>query len=77
MSIELDEAKLNDCTLRALINSLQLHGHNLDQIVADYESEILGDVISGSAPQYKNASIEVLKERVGEAKSNSLLTKKK
>ncbi|HCT9561387.1 hypothetical protein ABFK62_03135 [Acinetobacter baumannii] len=73
MSIEIDEAKLNDCTLRALINSLQLHGHNLDQILGEYESVILGSEVSGASPQYKNASIEVLKERISEAKSNSLL----
>lgn len=77
MSIEVDEATLNACTLGALVNSLQLHGHDLDQILEEYESEILGNVISGSAPQYKNGSVDVLKERISEAKSNSLLNKKK
>ncbi|AGQ07087.1 hypothetical protein ABTQ09_04080 [Acinetobacter baumannii] len=70
-----EEAQLNDCTLRALVNSLQLQGYDLDKILNNFESEITGNVISGSSPQYKSAAVELLKERINEARSNSLLGK--
>lgn len=74
MTLEnLNDLELSDCTLRALLNSLKLHGHDLDQIFDEYDNKILGNQLSGAAPQHKLATVEHLKKLINEAKSNEEL----
>ncbi|PPC02533.1 hypothetical protein SOI71_05575 [Acinetobacter pittii] len=76
MSLEpLTETQLSDCTLRALVNSLHMHGHDLDKILTEYDNEILDNRLSGAAPQHKLASIDHLKSIIAEARANKELNK--
>ncbi|WP_151859373.1 hypothetical protein [Acinetobacter nosocomialis] len=76
MTLEaLTETQLSDCTLRALVNSLHMNGHDLDKIFNEYDGEILGNRLSGAAPQHKLASIDHLKTLITEARANSELNK--
>lgn len=70
---ELNESVLSNVTLRALVNSLQRNGHDLDKIIYDYEQEILGNRLSGASPEYKFSSTSYLKNLADEAKINSEL----
>ncbi|MDM1771020.1 hypothetical protein [Acinetobacter indicus] len=74
MSLDnLSKLELSEVTLSALVNSLKMHGHDLDQILKEYKSEILDNKLSGSAPQFKSASIEHLKTYIDDAKKNPIL----
>lgn len=66
-------SELSEVTLAALINSLKMHCHNLDQIFKEFEANILDNKLSGSNPHFKLASIKHLKNYIDDAKSNSLL----
>ena len=65
--------ELSEVTLSALVNSLKLHEHNLDQIFKEYENQILDNKLSGSDPNWKFKSIDHLKNYIDDAKQNSLL----
>jgi hypothetical protein len=75
MALDHDEINLAEVTLDALISSLQLQGYNLDNIFTEYKNKILGNELSPAPPQYKNASTELLREKIELAKANTVLQK--
>ncbi|UXI52707.1 hypothetical protein [Acinetobacter variabilis] len=62
-----EEFIVTDVTLRSLVRLLKNQGYNLDSIKAQYDAEILDNVLSGAAPQYKHKSIALLDEVIKEA----------
>lgn len=71
--MQLNKDELSTVALSALINLLKLKGYDLDQIKREYDQEILGNLLSGSAPQFKSASSNLIQNLINEAHSNSLL----
>lgn len=71
----LTEAELSEVTLRALINSLYLHGHDLDIIFQEYSNKILDNQLSGADASHKNQTISFLKSLINEARNNPELNK--
>ncbi|OTG62864.1 hypothetical protein B9T29_06485 [Acinetobacter sp. ANC 3903] len=71
--MQLNEDQLSNVTLSALINLLKLKGYDLEKIKEEYNNEIFGSLLTGTGPQFKTASKELLGKRVNEANSNPLL----
>lgn len=71
----LTEAELSEVTLRALINSLHLHGHDLDTILKEYSNKIHDNQLSGADASHKNQTIPLLESLISEARSNQELNK--
>lgn len=65
--MDLKESALAEVTLSAFVRLLKNKGYDLDQIKAQYDAEILGGELSGSAPQYKLESIKYLEKVINEA----------
>ncbi|EOR06455.1 hypothetical protein [Acinetobacter tandoii] len=65
--------QLSEVALSALVNSLKLHGHDLDQIFKEYENQILDNKISGANANWKFQSTDHLKSYIDEAKKNPIL----
>ncbi|MDD9320350.1 hypothetical protein M0O54_09495 [Acinetobacter lactucae] len=71
----LTEAELSEVTLRALINSLHLHGHDLDLILKQYSNKIHDNQLSGADASHKNQTIPLLETLISEARNNQELNK--
>lgn len=65
--------ELSEVALSALVNSLKMHGHDLDQIFKEYQNQILDNKLSGSNANWKSRSIDHLKSYIDDAKQNPLL----
>lgn len=62
-----DLVNVESVALGALIRLLKLEGFNLSDIQQKYEAQILDNVLSGSNPEYKLKSIDVLKKAIDDA----------
>lgn len=71
----LNDADLSEIALEALINSLHLHGYNLDNILKEYSSKIQDNQLSGADASHKFQTIELIKTLIDEAKNNQELNK--
>ena len=71
--MKLNNDQLSSVTLSAVINLLKMKGYDLEKIKEEYDSEILGNLLSGTAPQFKNESINLLDKHIKDANSNPLL----
>lgn len=71
----LTDAELSEVTLRALINSLHLHRHDLDIILKEYSNKIHDNQLSGADASHKNQTIPLLERLINEARSNQELNK--
>ncbi|QDB82217.1 hypothetical protein [Acinetobacter pittii] len=71
----LTEAELSEVTLRALVNSLHLHGHDLDIILKEYSNKIHDNQLSGANASHKNQTTPLLESLIKEARNNKELNK--
>lgn len=67
------DLQLSEVALSALVNSLKLHGHDLDQIFKEYDNQILDNKISGAPADWKFLSTRHLKGYIDDAKKNPIL----
>lgn len=67
------DLQLSEVALSALVNSLKLHGHDLDQIFKEYDNQILDNKISGAPADWKSLSTSHLKGYIDDAKKNPIL----
>ncbi|MHA3098944.1 hypothetical protein [Acinetobacter brisouii] len=65
--------ELSEVTLQALINSLKMHGYDLDKILKEYNNHILDNKLSGASPIAKSESVDHLKKYIDDAKQNPIL----
>lgn len=62
-----NSVNIESVTLDALVRLLKLEGFDLSDIQKKYEAKILDNVLSGSGPEYKHKSIDVLKKAIENA----------
>lgn len=62
-----NSVNIESITLDALVRLLKLEGFDLSDIQEKYEAKILDNVLSGSSPQFKLESINVLKKAIEDA----------